>query len=230
MLSKPSKLIDFAKPRKFSNKLSGFRVFNIKFAAKRYKILSDFVKNHENSSIWPNPAGFQSTYHDLGFSPSSVQEKVEITVWCCRKPSKLIHLAKTSRFSNKLSSFSVFSIKCAAKSCKMSHFFKNHQKLSIWPKLAWLQFFIAQKWYPQLFTDPEGDSCFHLYLIRWIKKYCFINGHNFFLWNFRETTRHFILRSQNSEYPKIFQVTGANQNARKLLSTDLVRREGASLG
>ena len=27
---------------------------------------------------------------------------------------------------------------------------------------------------------------------------------------------------QNSEYPRIFRVTGANQNARKLLSTDLV--------
>ena len=37
-----------------------------------------------------------------------------------------------------------------------------------------------------------------------------------------ETTRHFSLRSQNSEYPRIFQVTGANQNARKLLSIYLV--------
>ena len=33
---------------------------------------------------------------------------------------------------------------------------------------------------------------------------------------------HFSLSSQNSEYPRIFQVTGANQNARKLPSTDLV--------
>ena len=32
---------------------------------------------------------------------------------------------------------------------------------------------------------------------------------------------------QNDEYPRIFQVTGANQNARKLLSTDLVNtKEG----
>ena len=55
------------------------------------------------------------------------------------------------------------------------------------------------------------------------KKCRFINGHNFFFWNFRETSRHSSLRSQNSsEYPRIFQVTGANQNARKLLSTDLV--------
>ena len=68
--------------------------------------------------------------------------------------------------------------------------------------------------YPPLFTDPEGDICFSIYQIRWRKK-CFFN---FFFWNFRETTRHFSL----SEYPRIFQVTGANQNARKLLSTDLV--------
>ena len=36
---------------------------------------------------------------------------------------------------------------------------------------------------------------------------------------------HFSLSSQNSEYPRIFRVTGANQNARKLLSTDLVNTE-----
>ena len=76
--------------------------------------------------------------------------------------------------------------------------------------------------YPPLFTDPEGDNCFSIYQIRWIRKCRFINGHNFFFWNFRETTRHFSLRLQNSECPRIFQVTGANQNARKLLSTDLV--------
>ena len=45
---------------------------------------------------------------------------------------------------------------------------------------------------------------------------------NFFFWNFRETSCHFPLRSQNSEYPWIFRVTGANHNARKLLSTDLI--------
>ena len=72
--------------------------------------------------------------------------------------------------------------------------------------------------YPPLFTDPEGDSCFSIYQIRWIKKRFF----NFFFSNFRETTCHFSLRTQSSEYPRIFQVMGANQNARKLLSTDLL--------
>ena len=35
-------------------------------------------------------------------------------------------------------------------------------------------------------------------------------------------TFNFSLRLQNGEYPTIFQVMGANQNAWKLLSTDLV--------
>jgi len=72
--------------------------------------------------------------------------------------------------------------------------------------------------YPPLFTDPEGDRCFSVYQIRWVKKRFF----NFFFWNFHEMTYHFSLRSQNSEYPRIFRITGANQNLRKLLSTDLV--------
>ena len=69
--------------------------------------------------------------------------------------------------------------------------------------------------YPPLFTDPEGDSCFSIYQISWIKK-------RFFNFDGPFSTGHFSLRTQNSEYPRIFQVTGANQNARKLLSTDLV--------
>ena len=34
--------------------------------------------------------------------------------------------------------------------------------------------------------------------------------------------RAIFLSVRNSEYPRIFQVTGANQNARKLLSTDFI--------
>ena len=72
--------------------------------------------------------------------------------------------------------------------------------------------------YPPLFTVPEGDSRFSVYQIRWIKKHFF----NFFFWNFHETMPHFSLHSQNSEYPRVFRVMGANQKVRKLLSTDLV--------
>ena len=73
--------------------------------------------------------------------------------------------------------------------------------------------------YPPLFTDPEGDSCFSIYQVRWIKKNASSISSSKTL---RKTTLHFSPRSQNSEYPRIFRVTGANQNARKLLSTDLV--------
>ena len=40
---------------------------------------------------------------------------------------------------------------------------------------------------------------------------------------------HFSLHMQNSEYPRIFLVTGANQNARKLLFTDLVNTNNSYL-
>ena len=72
--------------------------------------------------------------------------------------------------------------------------------------------------YPPLFTDPEGDSCFSIYQIRWIKNASSISSSKTFV----KRCAIFSLHSQNSEYPRIFRVTGANQNARKLLSTDLV--------
>ena len=84
---------------------------------------------------------------------------------------------------------------------------------------------LVRKWFEPRSSIPWlkkmiffNQSCFSIYQTRLIKKRFF----NFFLWNFCEMTRHFSLGSQNSEYPRIFRVTGANQNARKLLSTDLV--------
>ena len=73
--------------------------------------------------------------------------------------------------------------------------------------------------YQPLFTDPEGDSCFSIYQIRWIKKTLL----QFVLLKLsRNDAPFFSPFAKHSEYPRIFQVTGANQNARKLLSTDLV--------
>ena len=71
--------------------------------------------------------------------------------------------------------------------------------------------------YPPLFTDPEGDSCFSTYQIRWMKKKI-----QFVLRKLLRKDTPFSFRSQNSEYPRIFKIMGANQNVRKLLSTDLV--------
>ena len=55
---------------------------------------------------------------------------------------------------------------------------------------------------------------------------CFIYRTNFVL--SRNETPSW-LRSQNSELPRIFRVTGANQNARKLLFTDLVKTKNGCL-
>ena len=70
--------------------------------------------------------------------------------------------------------------------------------------------------YPSLFTDPEGDGCFSIYQIRWIKRCRFMATIS--------SSETIAKRGAIflSEYPRIFQVTGANQNAQKLLSTDLV--------
>ena len=74
--------------------------------------------------------------------------------------------------------------------------------------------------YPPLFTDPEGDSCFSIYEIRSIKNatalMATISSSETFV------KRRAIFLSVSSEYPRIFRVTGANQNAQKLPSTDLV--------
>ena len=74
--------------------------------------------------------------------------------------------------------------------------------------------------YPPFFTDPEGDSCFSIYQIRWIKNdaslMATISSSETF------TNRCAIFLSVHSEYPRIFRVTRAAQNMQKLLSTALV--------
>ena len=79
--------------------------------------------------------------------------------------------------------------------------------------------------YPPLFTDPEGDSCFSIYQIGCIKK----NAASLMATTSSETFAKrraiflFVRKTVNIQgYSRIFRVTGANQNARKLLSTDLV--------
>ena len=61
--------------------------------------------------------------------------------------------------------------------------------------------------YPPLFTDPEGDSCFSIYQIIWIKKTLL----QFLLLKLSRNDAPFFSPSQNSEFPRIFQVMGANQ-------------------
>ena len=57
--------------------------------------------------------------------------------------------------------------------------------------------------YPPLFTDPEGDSCFSIYQIRRIKKTLL----QLLLLKLTRNDAPFLCQcSQNSEYPRLFQV------------------------
>ena len=69
----------------------------------------------------------------------------------------------------------------------------------------------ASRYISTALTDPEGDNCFSIYQIRWIKKCCFING---------------TISSSETFAKRRAIFTGANQNVRKLLSTDLVNTNG----
>ena len=72
--------------------------------------------------------------------------------------------------------------------------------------------------YPPLFTDPEGDSCFSIYQIRWKKYASSISSSE----TFAKQRAIFLSVRKTVNIQEKFRVTGANQNARKLLSTDLV--------
>ena len=76
--------------------------------------------------------------------------------------------------------------------------------------------------YPPLFTDPEGDSCFSIYQIRWIKNAASLMATNTSSETFAKRRAIFLSVRKTVNSQRIFRVTGANQNARKLLSTDLV--------
>ena len=51
----------------------------------------------------------------------------------------------------------------------------------------------------------------------------------FYLSKLLQSEKPYWILSQNSEYPRIFWVTGANQNTWKLLSTDLVNTNGGDI-
>ena len=98
---------------------------------KKVEKVAHFVKNDEESSIWPKLATFRGNYHVSAFL-STFQQKVAKSGSFCEGARKLIHLAKTSNFSSKLPCFGLL-VNFWAKS---ESFRENHEKSSIWPKLT----------------------------------------------------------------------------------------------
>ena len=112
---KPWKIIQLAKTCNVSNKLACFCVL-MTFSAKDLQKVPHFVENHEKSSIWPKLDIFRTNWHVFAFW-SSFQQKLAKSASFREKPWKIIDLAKTWYFSNKVACFCVL-INFLAKSCK----------------------------------------------------------------------------------------------------------------
>ena len=112
---KTRKMIELTKTLNFSNKLRCFGVC-MNFSEKSSKKCFISWKKHEKSFIWPKLSTFRTRYHVSAFA-RMFQQKVAKSASFCDKTRKVIDLAKTLNFSNKLPCFGVF-MKFSAKSCK----------------------------------------------------------------------------------------------------------------
>ena len=121
----------------FSSKLPWFGI-SMKFSAKSYKKCLISWKSTKNRRFLRELATFPTNYHVLTLW-WTFQRKVAESASFPEKTLKIIDLAKTFNFSNKLPYFGISMI-IAGKSCKkvekVAHFVKNDKKSSIWPKLA----------------------------------------------------------------------------------------------
>ena len=84
---------------------------------KKSQKVCDFLKNHDNSSIWLKLATIWTNYHVLGLSWGFQQKVARRCVILRKKKWKLIDLAKTRNILHKLACFRVF-INFLAKSCR----------------------------------------------------------------------------------------------------------------
>ena len=102
------KSLIWPKPCNFWNKLQCLFPFD-ELSRKKLQKVRRLVKKHEKSSIWPKLATFRANYHVSAFwwRSESFREKAR----------KIVDLAKTNNFSNKLPCFGVL-VSFSAKSCK----------------------------------------------------------------------------------------------------------------
>ena len=76
--------------------------------------------------------------------------------------------------------------------------------------------------YPPLFTDPEGDSCFSIYQIRWIKNAGSLMATISSSETFAKRSAIFLSVRKTVNSQGYSELREPIKNAQKLLSTDLV--------
>ena len=112
---KTLQIIDWAKTCNFFEQSTMFMRFDELFS-KRLQKVPRFVKKHEKSSIWPKLATFRTNYHVVAFR-WTFQEKNAKSGPFREKARKIIDMAKTCNFSNKLPCFGI-SMNFSGKKCK----------------------------------------------------------------------------------------------------------------
>ena len=125
---KARKIINLAKSLQLFEQTSMFLHFD-EFSRKKLPKVLRFVKKHENHRFGQNFATFRANYHVLAFR-WSFQQKVTKSASFREKARKIVDLAKTRNFSNKLPCFDAL-VNFSAKSCRKCLVFwensKNHR-------------------------------------------------------------------------------------------------------
>ena len=112
---KARKIVDLAKTGNFSNKLPCFDAL-VNFSAKSCRKCLVFWENSKNHRLGQNLQLFRTKYHVCAFR-WTFQQKVAKSAWFREQARKIIDLAKTCNFSNKLPCFGI-SMNFSGKKCK----------------------------------------------------------------------------------------------------------------
>ena len=112
---KARKIVDLAKTRNFSNKLPCFDAL-VNFSAKSCRKCLVFWENSKTHRLGQNLQLFRTKYHVYAFR-WTFQQKVAKSASFREKARKIIDLAKTCNFSNKLPCFGI-SMNFSGKKCK----------------------------------------------------------------------------------------------------------------
>ena len=131
---KPLKLVDLFKTSNLFLQTTIFQGFE-QILSKKLRKLWHFVKNHQNVSISPKLATFLCKLSCLRVLTKFVPKVANVMTFC-EKPAKRVDLAKTSNFFVQTTMSQGFDQVFSKKLQKLWHFVKNHQNVSISPKLA----------------------------------------------------------------------------------------------
>ena len=136
--------------------------------SKKFQKLWHFVKNHQNVSISSKLATFCAKCHVLGFLPN-FQQKLAKSIAFCKKTIKTCRSLQNQQLFVQTSMFQGFEQIFSKNLQKLWHFVKNHQNVSISPKLAT---FLCKLQCLRVLTKVSAKSCKNYGILRKTTKTC----------------------------------------------------------